>query len=466
MPSETTPNLVLPYILAAQSQKHVTHNEAIRALDALAQLSVLDRDLAAPPPSPAEGARYIVGASPAGAWAGQTNKIAAWQDGAWAFYAPREGWVAWTADEDQLVAWNGAAWIDATSVNPAPLVGVNATADAANRFAVSSPASLFNHAGAGHQVKVNKAAAANTASLLFQTGFSGRAEMGTAGDDNFHIKVSADGSSFAEAAVFKSSGAINVNQLVFDRPAGTHRAIDYLTSGVSRWTFLVSGDAETGGNAGSILQLHAYSDAGAYLGTLLTASRQSQSIELPFTKFSVSDGFTSFAPLKPSSDNALSVGTSALRWSVIYAATGTINTSDARMKTDIADCPLGLDFILDLEPRLYRWREGGADVTFEEEAFPVEETVGGVTRTVMAKRQGKAIETKRPGRRLHAGFLAQNVKAALDRAGVDCGLWVLDDKDDPEGTQSLRYDQFIAPLVKAVQELAARVERLEAQARA
>ena len=52
---DDTPNLGLPYIMAAQSQKHVTHNEAIRVLDAMVQLAVLDRDLSAPPVSPAEG---------------------------------------------------------------------------------------------------------------------------------------------------------------------------------------------------------------------------------------------------------------------------------------------------------------------------------------------------------------------------------------------------------------------------
>jgi hypothetical protein len=53
--SDTTTNLLLPYILAAQAQKHVTHNEALRLLDGLVQLSVLDRDLTAPPDSPADG---------------------------------------------------------------------------------------------------------------------------------------------------------------------------------------------------------------------------------------------------------------------------------------------------------------------------------------------------------------------------------------------------------------------------
>ena len=105
-----TPNLQLPFILAAQAQKHVTHNEAIRKLDAIVNLAVVDRDLAAPPVSPVEGQRYIVAASPTGAWAGQAAKIAAYPDGVWAFYTPIEGWIAWVADEDVLVIWNGTVW--------------------------------------------------------------------------------------------------------------------------------------------------------------------------------------------------------------------------------------------------------------------------------------------------------------------------------------------------------------------
>ena len=111
----TLPDLTLPYIVAAQAQKHVTHNEAVRALDALVQLMVLDKDLASPPGSPADGNRYIVAASPTGAWAGQAGKIAAWQDGAWAFLTPREGWLAWVADEDKVYAHSGTAWAELTA---------------------------------------------------------------------------------------------------------------------------------------------------------------------------------------------------------------------------------------------------------------------------------------------------------------------------------------------------------------
>jgi Protein of unknown function (DUF2793) len=203
--SNDTPNLQLPYLVAAQAQKHITHNEALRALDCLVQLSVLDRDLAAPPTAPANGARYIIAASPTGAWTGKANHIAAWQDNAWAFYEPRAGWQAWVADEVTQVAYTGTGWTLAAQLNPTPLVGINTTADATNRLAVAAPASLFNHAGTDHRIKINKAASADTASMLFQAAFGGRAEVGLTGDDNLHLKVSADGTIWREALVLVAS---------------------------------------------------------------------------------------------------------------------------------------------------------------------------------------------------------------------------------------------------------------------
>lgn len=206
-----TPNLSLPYLAAGQAQKHVTLNEALRMLDALVQLSVFSRGLATPPASPANGQSYIVPAGATGVWSGQAGKIAAFQDGAWMLYAAVEGWTAWVRDEDKLYAYDGAAWIVAGgAIQNQPFVGVNATADTTNRLAVSAPATLLNHEGAGHQLKLNKAAAAQTASILFQTGFSGRAELGTAGADTFSFKVSADGSAWASALNIASDGKIGI----------------------------------------------------------------------------------------------------------------------------------------------------------------------------------------------------------------------------------------------------------------
>ena len=57
--SDTSTHLGLPYLLAAQAQKHVTHNEALRLLDAMVQLSVLDRTRTTPPASPVDGDQTV-----------------------------------------------------------------------------------------------------------------------------------------------------------------------------------------------------------------------------------------------------------------------------------------------------------------------------------------------------------------------------------------------------------------------
>jgi hypothetical protein len=76
-------------------------------------------------------------------------------------------------------------------------VGINASADAINCLSIAAPETLLTHKGVGYQVKVNNASVSDTASLLFQTGFSGRAEMGIAGQDHFALKVSANGTDWS-----------------------------------------------------------------------------------------------------------------------------------------------------------------------------------------------------------------------------------------------------------------------------
>lgn len=204
--------LALPYILPAQAQKHVTHNEAISQLDVIVQLAVTARNLASPPATPAQNDRYIVAAGATGAWAGNSGKIALYDGTAWAFYAPNAGWTAWVAAEKLLTSYDGTAWVTAAD-QPQQFsrLGIAAPADVTNRLTVSAPATLLNHAGAGHQLKINKSLASNTASLLFQTNFLGRAEMGTTGNDDFAIKVSADGSSFATGlTIAGATGQVSV----------------------------------------------------------------------------------------------------------------------------------------------------------------------------------------------------------------------------------------------------------------
>ncbi|MGJ8609454.1 MAG: DUF2793 domain-containing protein [Octadecabacter sp.] len=204
--SQNSPILALPYIQPAQAQKHVTHNEGMRILDAVAQLSVVSTDVSSPPAAPAMGDRYIVGPVALGAWVNQDGAVTVYDGSGWTFLPPADGWIAWVKDINALRIYNGTDWVAVPGFGDVgDIVGINTSGDTNNRLAVSSPASLFTHEGAGHQIKVNKAAEADTASLLFQTGFSGRAEMGTAGSDDFEIKVSPDGSTFFTALQIDST---------------------------------------------------------------------------------------------------------------------------------------------------------------------------------------------------------------------------------------------------------------------
>ncbi|BBE72041.1 DUF2793 domain-containing protein [Oharaeibacter diazotrophicus] len=391
--SDTTDRLQLPRLAAAQAQKHVTHNDALAILDALVQLAVADRDLTAPPASPAAGERHLVAAGATGAWAGRAGEIAEYLDGAWRFHAPRAGWTAYVAAEGAAVVYDGTGWTaaagegaaailaklltvdgagsgldadrlggighatlaaasqarasiagggtlavsaagevswsaryvvgagrgaqfapagsfdvvcptsgtvtgvggaadrtatsagvalaafetlyfvppvggatagaadfrvcggsadfavpghwialarrdgesggvlfpggvrvglgesfaQAASTTPRPRLdrlGINAAADATNRLVAALSAALITDEGAGVQVKVNKTGAANTGALVFQTGFSGRAEFGLVGGDDFKLKVSPDGSTWTEAlAVDRTAGTATLRQL-------------------------------------------------------------------------------------------------------------------------------------------------------------------------------------------------------------------------------------------------------------
>ncbi|MBC8717878.1 DUF2793 domain-containing protein [Ochrobactrum sp. Marseille-Q0166] len=214
---DQTPNLKLPYIMPSQAQKHVTHNEALRFLDAVVHLSVKSRTQTGAPETPAAGDRYIVAEPATGRWAGKEGLIAFFIDGGWSFATIAKGWLAYVEDEAKLFVFNGVEWQMTGSVPDSlslAMLGIQTAADAINRFAISSEASLFNNAGAGHQLKINKQDAGYTASLLFQSGWTGHAEMGLNGDNNFSIKVGDESGNWREAMkVDRTTGNVAVGQI-------------------------------------------------------------------------------------------------------------------------------------------------------------------------------------------------------------------------------------------------------------
>lgn len=207
--TSASPRLDLPLLQPSQAQKHVTHNEALLRLDGAVQMTLQSLSRSAPPEEPVIGDCYFTADTATGDWAPHPRMVAAYTASGWVYLQPAEGWMAWDMSRGRCVVYRDDAWTDLPQeLQNLPYLGVGASADDTNRLTVSSAASLFNHAGSGHQIKVNKSASGQTASLLFQSNWSGRAELGLCGDDALHLKVS-DGGDWHDAVVIDpSSGHI------------------------------------------------------------------------------------------------------------------------------------------------------------------------------------------------------------------------------------------------------------------
>ena len=224
-----TPRLKLGALASDQSQKHVIVNKALVKLDALVDLHLLDRHLTAPPAA-ADGDAYLVAAGATDDWSGQDHRVAYRIDGGWRFYDAFTGLRAYVVDENALMVFDGAGWVDFSAIlgfQSVQQLGINTVSDLTNRLAVKSSAVLFagpEQASGGDgdiQFKIVKEGAGDTASLLFQTDYSGRAEMGLAGSDDFAIKVSADGLTWHTAlSIDRATGAVDFPNGGGGLPAG------------------------------------------------------------------------------------------------------------------------------------------------------------------------------------------------------------------------------------------------------
>jgi hypothetical protein len=189
-------------------------------------------------------------------------------------------------------------------------------------------------------------------------------------------------------------------------------------------------------------------------------------------RITLTGGYGVYSDWSPGPDNTHSLGQSTRRWTDVWAVDTSINSSDIRLKKEVASSVLGLDFIKKLRPVSYKWINGKAEALLEEKTEQRENTPGVKEDVVVMlpkisgyDSQGEEIiETVSSGGvRTHYGFIAQEVKEALDAEGIgdDFAGWVLNDKNDPESGQNLRYSEFISPLTKAVQELSDMVESLQ-----
>lgn len=211
MSDEHSARLQLPYLVAGQMQKHITLNEALTRLDALVQTCVVSRTLTDQPDDPADGDIYILPDTASGeSWAEMpAGSLVRFDAGVWVTSPVVEGLLALIQDEAQFVVRSGDDWIGLgetlSALGDLQRLGVGAQADADNPFTARLNTALWTalEAGAGGtgdlRLTLNKESAGDVLSLLFQSGWGGRAELGLVGDDDLVLKVSPDGGVWREA---------------------------------------------------------------------------------------------------------------------------------------------------------------------------------------------------------------------------------------------------------------------------
>lgn len=233
-------------------------------------------------------------------------------------------------------------------------------------------------------------------------------------------------------------------------------------------SFGISASIQSGGGAG----LSASTNSSSSSAPAIRAESQSNSAAIDVTGGSFApaikitggyDGIRQSAGgvnwlfhILPTVDNAYTFGSGSNRWTTAFVASGVVSTSDERMKTEIADCDLGLDFIRSLRPIKYKMMESSKEMVFEtpepteDEPFPQPQVKEMISI---------------PGARFHYGQSAQVVRAAMLAHGVpDAGFWALEDKNDPESRQAVRYDELMGgPGVRAMQELADQLDAARAE---
>ena len=261
MSDDHSARLGLPYLAAGQMQKHVTLNEALTRLDSIVQTVVVSRTTTAQPGAPADGALWILPSGATGAdWSTRPEgALMRAEGGGWTIVPAGDGLIALVADADEMVVRQGGSWVALGArlgvVQALGRLGIGTTADAANPFAARVNTALWTalEAWAGGtgdlRMTLNKEASGDVLSLLFQSGWGGRAELGLVGDDDLRLKVSADGSSWHDAFVVDRATGRMTHALGAGRRAVTVFSADG-SYAVPAWARSVEAVAVGGGGGG------------------------------------------------------------------------------------------------------------------------------------------------------------------------------------------------------------------------
>ena len=154
----------------------------------------------------------------------------------------------------------------------------------------------------------------------------------------------------------------------------------------------------------------------------------------------------------PATNDTYDLGSSGARWDDVYATNGTINTSDRNIKTQISGSDLGLDFINDLNPVKYQWISGSRP------------HYGLIAQEVSSSLAKSSVHTDN-----FAGYVENRMFVSASVSGSEKDIrdaedWEMENFTSiPNPTLGLRYNEFISPMIKAIQELSSQVESLKAQ---
>jgi len=173
----------------------------------------------------------------------------------------------------------------------------------------------------------------------------------------------------------------------------------------------------------------------------------------------ISDGYTNSTCLgydsRVSGSNQVQAGNSA---TAFYAYGAYNNRSDIRDKADVRDTVVGLDFINKVQAVDFRWnyREDYFEKVEEDVTDPETGAVTKVHKLIPIPNDGSKKRT-----RFHQGVIAQQVKEVMDELGVDFAGYQDHTLKGGCDVLTIGYTEFVAPLIKAVQELSVKNTTLE-----
>ncbi|MBC1182515.1 DUF2793 domain-containing protein [Brevundimonas sp. WCHBH090558] len=264
MSDDFSARLNLPYLAAGQMQKHVTLNTALTRLDALLQTAVVSRTTAIQPADASDGDLYILLEEAEGAaWAGRpAGALVRFEGGGWTTVTTPDGMIACVLDEGVVVVRADDGWVALGQrlgeVQGLTRLGLGTSADEANPLAAKINAALFTARGEEEggdgdlRLTLNKAKAGDVLSLLFQSGYAARAELGLIGDDDLSLKACDDAGTWRSVwRVDRATGRIGFDQGAIRRETTLFTSDDdYALPAWARWVEATCVGGGGGGAAG------------------------------------------------------------------------------------------------------------------------------------------------------------------------------------------------------------------------